>query len=484
MIGIDANTLGRADRMDPVEFRVVGIGGAGSNVLDRAVLDGCEQERLIAVNTDVQSLSASVAPAKLQIGRDVTRGLGTGGDPALGEEAALGSEPELAALLGGVPLVFLVAGLGGGTGSGALPVVARIARESGALVIAFATLPFAFEGQRRGNQAAAALERLEADCDAVVCFENDRMGEIVSARAGVHEAFAATDRTISQAIRVVGEVVRRPGLIRIGIDELLSALRNRGGRCLFGFGEGSGDNRLHDALAEALRSPLLDRGRLLDEASNLLVHVAGGRSLTLAEVEVVLGALARQVSDHTQVLLGLGVDPALGDRAQVALLSSRPSKATLHAPVPLAAPASAAVAPATSKPRRPTAPAPAAPTPSPVAPADIESEPVPPVAELEPGDATPSAAGELIPELATPAPDPVATARPRRPSPVRAVDPAVPADPAGSASASGQRPAAIRQEEMQFEPVSRGRFEKSEPTLEGGQDLDVPTFLRKNIRVR
>jgi cell division protein FtsZ len=464
MIGIDAETLGRADRMEPVDYRVVGIGGAGSNVLDRAVLDGCEQGRLIVVNTDVQSLSASVAPAKLQIGRDVTRGLGAGGDPGLGEEAALGSEPEIHALLEGVPLVFLVAGLGGGTGSGAVPVAARIAREAGAMVVAFVTVPFAFEGRRRCDQAAAALERMEAYCDAVVCFENDRMGEIVPARAGVHEAFAATDRVISQAIRVVGDIVRRPGLIRVGLDELLAALRNRSARCLFGFGEATGDSRVHDALAEALRSPLLDRGRLLGEASNLLVHVAGGPNLTLSEIEVALGELARQIPGETQVLLGLGVDPALGERVQVALLSSRPGKPAASAPAEIPADTAQPV----KKSRRAPAPAP---SPEPAA--------VDPGVEPEPMPATvPAAASSLPdPEPLIPRTVPPLAARPPRPVPMPV--PAVAGTPT-----SEVRPAAVRQEEMQFEPVSRGRFEKSEPTLEDGQDLDVPTFLRKNMRVR
>src|SRR5438876_12177415 len=160
-------------------------------------------------------------------------------------------------------MIFICAGLGGGTGSGATPVVAQLAREAGSLVIAFATLPFSFEGKRRGAQAQEALARLNQIANAVICFENDRMGDMVAPKAGIHQAFAAADIMISQSVRSIINLILRPGLIRIGFDDLLTALRSQNGRCLFGFGEADSDNRAHDALAQALKNPLMDRGRML-----------------------------------------------------------------------------------------------------------------------------------------------------------------------------------------------------------------------------
>src|SRR6266576_2114226 len=213
----------RAEETIPI--KVVGVGGAGCNALDRIVLDGMDKSDLIAVNTDVQSLTSSVAAHKVQLGRSVTRGLGTGGDPDVGYQAALDSADEIRQCLTDARLIFVCAGLGGGTGSGGAPLVAQLARESGALVIAFVTVPFTFEGKRRNAQAREALARLNEVAHAVVCFENDRMGDLVAPQAGIHQAFAMADTTISQSVRSIVNLVQRPGLIRIGFDDLLAALR-------------------------------------------------------------------------------------------------------------------------------------------------------------------------------------------------------------------------------------------------------------------
>src|SRR5205814_7262218 len=176
------------------------------------------------------------------------------------------------------------AGLGGGTGSGAAPLVAQLARESGALVIGFATLPFGFEGKRRMIQAQDALSRLQGIASAVICFENDRMGDLVAPKAGIHQAFAVADVTISQSVRSIVNLIQRPGIIRIGFDDLFAALRSPNGRCLFGYGEADSDNRAHDALTQALKNQLMDKGRILADAAHVLVQVAGGPGMTLSEV--------------------------------------------------------------------------------------------------------------------------------------------------------------------------------------------------------
>src|SRR5947209_9450727 len=310
----------REDQIIPI--KVIALGSAGSNALDRVVLDGMDKSDLIAANTDVQSLASSVAAVKVQLGRSLTRGLGTGGDPELGFDAAQESADEIRQALAEARLIFICTGLGGGTGSGAAPVVAQIAREMAALVIGFATLPFTFEGKRRTAQARDALARLHEITDAVVCFVNDRMADMVAPKAGIHQAFAIADITISQSVRSIVNLIQRPGLIRIGFDDLLAALRSRDGRCLFGFGESDSDNRVHDALAQALKNPLLDRGRALANAAHVLVQIAGGPGMTLSEVEILMHELGRHVNDQTQILFGTAVDGRMGNRLSVTIISS------------------------------------------------------------------------------------------------------------------------------------------------------------------
>src|SRR5882724_786413 len=305
-----------------VPVKVVSVGGAGLSALDRIVLDGLEKASVVAINTDVQSLTSSVAAHKVQLGRTVTRGLGSGGDPELGYDAAAESADEIREALADARMIFVCAGLGGGTGSGAAPFVAQLAREAGALVIAFVTLPFTFEGKRRNAQAREGLARLTEVAHSVICFENDRIGDIVPPQAGIHQAFATADTTISQSVRSIVNLIQRPGLIRIGFDDLLAALRPRNGSCLFGFGESDSDNRAHDALTQALKNPLMDRGRMLADATNVLVQVSGGAGMTLSEVEVLMQELGRHVNEQTQILFGAVVDGKLGDRLAVTIISS------------------------------------------------------------------------------------------------------------------------------------------------------------------
>src|SRR5436309_6861434 len=305
-----------------IPIKIVSIGGAGLNALDRIVLDGLERADVVAINTDVQSLASSVAPHKVQLGRSVTRGLGAGGDPELGYQAAVESADEIREALADARMIFICTGLGGGTGSGAAPYIAQLAREAGSLVVAFATLPFAFEGKRRGAQARDALARFNEIANAVICFENDQMGDMVAPKAGIHQAFATADSMISQSVRSIVNLIQRPGLIRIGFDDLLAALRSRNGRCLFGFGESDSDNRAHDALAQALKNPLMDRGRMLADAARVLVQVAGGPGMTLSEVEILMQELGRHVNEQTQILFGTAVDGRMGNRLSVTIISS------------------------------------------------------------------------------------------------------------------------------------------------------------------
>src|ERR1700686_2951724 len=318
-----------------VPIKVVGVGGAGSNASDRVRLDGLERADLIAINTDVQSLASSVAAQKVQLGRSVTRGLGAGGDPELGYQSAVESADEIRQALVDARMIFICAGLGGGTGSGAAPFVAQLAREAGSLVIAFATLPFSFEGKRRGAQAQEGLARLNQIADAVICFENDCMGDIVAPKAGIHQAFAVADITISQSVRSIVNLIQRPGLIRIGFDDLFRALRSENGRCLFGYGESESDNRAHDALTQALKNPLMNKGKMLENAAHVLVQVAGGPGMTLSEVEILMQELGRHINDQTQILFGTAVDSRMGNRLSVTIISSLGSQSEVEAKQPI-----------------------------------------------------------------------------------------------------------------------------------------------------
>lgn len=306
--------------------KIVGLGGAGANMLDRVALDGLDGAELLALNTDIRTLSGSVAGERIQLGRNLTKGLGTGGDPDLGNQAVLEAEDELRAALKGRKIVFICVGLGGGTGSGAAPIVARIAREEGAFVVMFATMPFVFEGRRRREQAETALNELAVLSNALVTFDNSRMGELVLAKQGIHEAFAAADRMISESIKAVIRLVVRPGLINIGLDDLMSALRTTRSRCLFGSGIARGKDRAQKALRNALSSPLLDEGALLEDAETVLVHLCGGEDLTLFEIELLMESLSKYVPKKAHVLFGAAIDPSMNDQLSITLVSSLPEE--------------------------------------------------------------------------------------------------------------------------------------------------------------
>ncbi len=204
----------------------------------------------------------------------------------------------------------------------AAPEVCRIAKEEGVFLTVFATMPFSFEGQRRMDQAKNALESISRYANAVITFDNDRMGELIVPKDGVAAAFAAADKIISQSIRATMNVVFRPGIIRIGMDDLLSALDADDSRCLFGYGVAKGDNRAHEALEQALKCPLLDRGKLLNEARSVLVQVAGGDTMTLFEVQMVMEEVAKHVGKSTQILFGTGTDRRLASSLTVTIISS------------------------------------------------------------------------------------------------------------------------------------------------------------------
>lgn len=427
MVEYDRSALREENGSSALRTCIVGIGGAGGNVLDRITLDRTVDAKLVAMHTDIRVLSHSMAPVKIQLGADLMRGVGAGGDPDLGREAAMFSREEIRQEIDGHDIVFICAGLGGGTGSGAAPVVAEIAKSTGALVLVTSTMPFSFEGRRRLAQAEEALQQLQKRADALVLFENNRMGELSLPKDGIQKAFAQADQLIAQSLRAVSTIVTLPGLVKLGLDDLTSALSTSNGRCLFGFGEARGQNRGTEALKRALKSPLIDQGRLLHQTRTLLVHIAGGESLTLVEVDSIMKQLGRHVPDQTHILFGVAVDARLGDSVSVTLVSSLglaqlntiaaaapPAEMLPLADRPMPSVASAVVPSLKSKVITPTAPAPKA----------VKKEPPPPAPEPVAAPAANEPALNLLfkddeiiaPPSAAPEPPPAAPAFPPAPA--------------------------------------------------------------------
>jgi cell division protein FtsZ len=438
--------------------KIIGLGGAGTNMLERIALDGTETAELLVLNTDLRTLTASIARDKIQLGANLTKGLGAGGDPELGQSAVIESEEAVRSALRGRRIVFLCTGLGGGTGSGAAPIVTRIAREEGAFVVVFATMPFTFEGRRRRDQAERALNELAVLANALVTFDNNRMGELVLAKQGVHEAFTAADRMICESIKAVIRLVVRPGLINIGLDDLVTALRTTRSRCLFGSGVADGKDRAAKALRNALSSPLLDQGALLRDAQSVLVHLSGGESLTLYEIELLMQQLQKYVPEKAHILFGAAIDPAMGDELSITLISALPEDVLASAPLDGLSAAKDETAAISLEPTQGFTPEPT-PEPPPAPKAAPEPEPEPEPAP----EPKPEPASEPEPELvAPPAPPPV-------PEPTKVPEPKPEPVPA-PAPTSDERPFA---EPAPLRPVARELpFHQPKP------DPPVPKYVK------
>ncbi len=319
-------TVGTNERLaTPVaavsSVKVIGLGNAGLAMLEQLADEPGAPSDLVAMHTEAKSVGASPAPRKLQIGRDVAKGLGAGGDAARGRASASESLTEIRAECKDAEVVLLCAGLGGGTGSGAAPVVAEQAKKAGAVVIGVVTLPFAAEGSKKRELAEEALVRLGRHCLTVICFENDRMVEITGADAPVAKAFAAASSTLSLAVRAIAQMVGLPSVMPVGLDELLQMFEGADARAHFGYGVGGGSERVQAAVEEALRCPLLEEGKLLAEPGRVLVHLTGDESLTIGELQTVLRLVSPHLGPATQVHVGVANDPSAGERLGVTIFA-------------------------------------------------------------------------------------------------------------------------------------------------------------------
>lgn len=432
-----------------IAIKLVGVGGAGSNAVDRLKMENLERLQLAVINTDYQALASSPVQDKILIGMGVTRGLGAGGDPELGREAADADRPKIAALVKDCDLVFLFAGMGGGTSCGALPVVAEVAAEAGALVVAFVTMPFNFEGGRRIRQAEEGLRALRQVCDAVIPLPNDMLLQEAAENETVLDSFARADEWMGRGVKSIWSMLFKTGLINLDFATLRQAFSQRGGKTLFGLGEGSGENAVADTIESLRLCPLLHTPEYSRKADRLLVNITGGADLTLPKVNELMNAITEQFGRDSHVIMGAVIDEGMPGRVEVCVIGTSD----------VGVRGGAGRRPVTAGRGKFSGGA----TQSPIS-----------------AGATAAGAGLARAEASSDFADASAGVdRPLSPSTGTGSSAARKGDAKAGALADK-----AAQEEFGFGEVeSRGYFEKTDRNLFDGQDLDVPTYLRKGIKI-
>jgi cell division protein FtsZ len=310
------------DSMEQVaRIKVIGVGGGGSNAVNAMIAANVEGVEFIVANTDAQALKASKAPVRVQLGGRLTKGLGAGANPEVGREAAEEDRGRLAELLQGADMVFIATGLGGGTGTGAAPVIADVAREVGALTVAIATKPFAFEGTRRQKQAEHGVEELKKVVDSLILIPNDRLSGLAGKSTGILAAFKPADDVLRQAVQGISDLITNHGLINVDFADVKRAMSERG-MGMMGIGVGEGENRAIDAARQAICSPLLEDIDITG-AKGVLVNVAGSSSMTMDDFQEVSRIIHEKVSDEdANIFIGLVIDESLGERIKVTAIAT------------------------------------------------------------------------------------------------------------------------------------------------------------------
>jgi cell division protein FtsZ len=314
-------------------IKVVGLGGGGNNAINRMLECGLDGVEFISVNTDTQTLRMSLAPNKIQIGPKVTRGLGAGSIPDLGEKAAEESKDIIAEMLSGAHLIFLTAGMGGGTGTGAIPVVAGIAKELGALTIAIVTKPFAFEGDRRTDIAESGIAKLKDKVDAMIVINNDRLFDAADRNTSLTDAFFMVDEVLRQAVEGIVTIITVPGLVNVDFADVRTIMREAG-TAWMGIGTAKGENRAEEAARMAISSPLLDHS--LDGAKGLLCNCIGGKDFKIAEANEVARYITKNIDSNANIVWGAVIDQKMEDQLKVIVIatgfSSSPANLTIRTP--------------------------------------------------------------------------------------------------------------------------------------------------------
>jgi cell division protein FtsZ len=404
--------------------KMFGVGGAGVGLLNALNGEDFAGAGFVAVNTDASSLAASSAALKIHLETRLLRGLGTGGDPERGRAIAEEQFATLKTACEGADVIFIVAGLGGGAGSGISPVLARAAKEAGALVLAFVTLPFACEGNRRQQQARQSLEQLKSVADGVICLPCQKTFRLIDENTSVLDTFRITGELLAGGVRGVWRLLTRPGLIQIHFDELCALVRDRHSESAFASVEASGPARSREVVDKLLTHPLLDEGCVLAESDAVLVSLMGGKDLTMAEVGRVMEQIGRHC-ERAQVIMGAAVDETMKNRLSVTLIAAKQNGAAPAAESPSAA--GEAAEPMTSR-------------------------------------GAPRSASRCAP------PAPSLTSEQREQAVARHGN-----------GRSRKVVSRMRQAQLPLAIISKGRFDKSEPTIHKGEDLDIPTYIRRGV---
>jgi cell division protein FtsZ len=432
---METNPFTQADSAKSISLKIFGVGNAGINVLEQVAKNALPQAAFVAVNTDPNSLLASTAAEKICLETRMMRGLGTGGDPERGRAVA---EQNLAAFktaCAEVNVVFLVTGLGGGAGTGISPLLVRVAKEAGALVLVFATLPFDCEGNRRQRQARQGLQELKETADGVICLPNQKLFKLIDENTSVLDTFKLSNQLLAEGVGSVWRLIAGKGLIEIHFDELSGFLRDRHAESHFAIAEAAGATRSREVIDKLLAHPMLDGGKTLNESDAVLVSIIGGTDLSMSEINRVMEHINGRCA-KAQVIMGAATDPKFQDRLAVTLIATRRNESLLAKPG---------------------------------------------LDETASGEAT-----EHEESLDT---------QFHRSTGGRPKSRFVPPPPAMSAESMEQlagqqargggrgrkaRPKFL-QTQLPLEIISKGRFDKSEPTIHKGEDLDVPTYIRRGV---
>ncbi len=300
-------------------IKVIGVGGAGNNAVNRMIQSGIKGVEFISVNTDRQALKNSNASTKIQIGEKITRGLGAGANPDIGAQSAEENKTEITESLRGADMVFVTAGMGGGTGTGAAPVVAAAAKEMGILTIGVVTKPFTFEGKKRLSQAERGIESLKSKVDALVVIPNDKLLQVIDRKTSMVDAFLMADEILMQGVQGISDLIANPGLVNLDFADVKTIMLNTG-MAHMGIGRASGENRAEDAAKEATQSPLLETS--IEGARGVIINITGSESVGLQEINTAAELVQRSVDPEANIIFGTSIDETLGDEIIITVIAT------------------------------------------------------------------------------------------------------------------------------------------------------------------
>ncbi len=313
------SSYSRIQSVNPAKIKVVGVGGGGGNAVNRMIKSGLSGVEFWLMNTDLQILNTSTCKNRIQLGAQLTNGLGAGGEPQIGEKAAQEAEKEIASALEGADMVFVTAGMGGGTGTGAAPIVAKIAKDLGVLTIGVVTKPFSFEGKRRQNQALQGLEKLRESVDALIVIPNDKLLDVVDRRVGLVESFVVVDEVLMRGVQGISDIITIPGLINVDFADVKSVMA-ASGSALMGIGRGSGEGRATEAAKIAINSQLLETS--INGANGVIVNITGGPDMTMHEVADASNIINDAVSDDAKIIIGAVVNDNIQGEIQITVIAT------------------------------------------------------------------------------------------------------------------------------------------------------------------